>query len=348
MTLGPTQWHPDARVFQLRTNRNPRRTVYSGPDEEGLLSATGETYWDYISKDIQKPHRGLITYKALLKEKADELEGVAVANYGGLVGLDTHFKDVEVLHVLFSPEVPATELEWQAKTLFGDAVAAMADGNVKAVMASKGVSQTHAYRLTEETRAEKREQEQQQVLTLHQQGKSIREIANQIGLSRGKVERILKNPAGVSKFPLGVSKFPLGVSKFPLGVSKFPSGGAELQSDGNEMAAIYQSVVIAELVQAIGRARLVNRGIKVVVWCSHGLPGITDREQCYLFDEQDWAEVHGDIAELERLLRERETHDKNVFAEQVIALHKEGLSERNIAEKVGCSRSKVYKILRKK
>ena len=119
---GLTEWHPEAKVYQLRTNRNPRATVYhsKGERDDGLLSVTGVGFWELIRSDLAKPKRGLISYKALLEEKKTELEGITTANFGGLVGLDTHFKDVEVLHVLFSPEIPPSAVEFKAKALFGD------------------------------------------------------------------------------------------------------------------------------------------------------------------------------------------------------------------------------------
>lgn len=258
---GLTEWHPEAKVYQLRTNRNPRATVFApktqqasaGEGErrvgaggwnaseterqtmpagsEGLLSPTGEYYWGLVAEDLKKPKRGLITYKALLEAKASELEGLPTANFGGLVGLDTHFKDVEVLHILFSPELPPSAVEFKAKMLYGN-------------------------------------------------------------------------------------------DTEPLCYDRDENGhyiDARLQ-------ACYDDGVIAELQQAIGRGRLVSRPVIIVVWCSHHLPGITDRAQCLLFDETDWQQAEGDIEKLQGVVAEREkaetTGDTHAYAEAT------GVSER--------------------
>ena len=64
--------------------------------------------------------------------------------------------------------------------------------------------------------------------------------------------------------------------------------------------------MISELLQAIGRGRLVSKAITIVIWCSHHLPGITDREQTLPFDEVDWHEAEGDISKLADVIEARE------------------------------------------
>lgn len=71
------------------------------------------------------------------------------------------------------------------------------------------------------------------------------------------------------------------------------------------LQACYDDGVISELTQAIGRGRGVSRPVTVVVWCSHYLPGITDRPQTRLFDETDW-KVAGGVRNLARVVAERE------------------------------------------
>ena len=53
---GLTKWHPEARVYQLRTNRNPRVTVYAAKEErkEELLSSTGAHYWELVAAGSEK------------------------------------------------------------------------------------------------------------------------------------------------------------------------------------------------------------------------------------------------------------------------------------------------------
>ncbi len=81
------------------------------------------------------------------------------------------------------------------------------------------------------------------------------------------------------------------------------------------MQSVYDTGAKAELIQAIGRARLVSHGKKVFLWCSHELPTITDREQTHLFTERDiekWTDDN--TATLENIISERETTDKEIAA----------------------------------
>mgnify|MGYP000723721254 CR=1 FL=1 len=215
---GLTEWHKDARVFQLRTNRNPRATAYTPKSERvdgELLSPSGEFYFQLVADDLKNENRGLITYKALL-EASPFGEGVRTANFGGLVGLDTHFKDVDVLHILFSPELPLTTVAFKAKMLFGD-------------------------------------------------------------------------------------------DTEPLCYDR--------DADGNyidaRLQACYEDGVISEIIQAFGRGRAVSRPVIIVIWCSHFLPGITDREQTRLFDEIDWQAADGDISKLADVIEAREAAEQN-------------------------------------
>ena len=77
------------------------------------------------------------------------------------------------------------------------------------------------------------------------------------------------------------------------------------------LQACYDDGVIRELLQAIGRDRLVSRPVTIIVWCSHYLPSITDRSQCYLFDEVDWQQADGDIQKLSFVVTEREAAEKS-------------------------------------
>lgn len=219
---GLTAWHPEAKVYQLRTNRNPRATAYNPKGERvdgELLSSTGEFYWGLVAEDLTAENRGLITYKALLQ--ALEKEGgirpsVQTANFGGLVGLDTRFKDVDVLHILFSPELPPSAVEFKANMMFGD-------------------------------------------------------------------------------------------DTEPLCYDRDANG----HYIDTRLQACYDDGVIAELLQATGRGRLVSRPVIIVIWCSHFLPGVTDRSQCFLFDEVDWQQADGDIQKLQAVVTEREAAEQS-------------------------------------
>ena len=124
-------WHDDARCYQLRTNRNGRGTVLNLIEKEGQweydgMSTAGEDYYNHVKKLIKnngEARHAVISYKAVIEEKRHELEDMgvtALANFGGLVGLDARFKDCDVLHVLFCPFVHPDDIEWQARVFWGE------------------------------------------------------------------------------------------------------------------------------------------------------------------------------------------------------------------------------------
>ena len=202
-------------------------------DSQALLSSTGEFYWGLVSEDLKNENRGLITYKALIAEKAGALEGnLPTANFGGLVGLDTAFKGVDVLHILFSPEVPPSVIQRKAKALFGN-------------------------------------------------------------------------------------------DTEPLCYDRDENG----HYTDKRLQACYDDGVIRELIQAIGRGRLVSRPVTVVVWCSHELPGITDREQTILFDETDWQQAGG-LEGLDAVIAARETAESS--GDVKAAASAAGVSDRTV------------------
>ena len=134
-----TEWHPDARVYQLRTNRNPRGTLLTAEKIKGTdgkerwhytgFSATGQKEFDdtlaFVKANPQRPH-ALISYKWVIDTHASELQeaGMITGHFGGLMGLDTHFRrdtDTPIfLHILGAPEVPPYETEHRYQLLYGD------------------------------------------------------------------------------------------------------------------------------------------------------------------------------------------------------------------------------------
>ena len=136
--LVPTQFTEGAKIYQLRTNRNPRATVYQFADGTPTgLNAAGEEYWQMMIDEINHTpdtQHAIITYKQVLEWKANaeasdlsELDNItATAHYGNLVGLDTDFKKADVLWVLFTPDIPHGEkipnnvVTWWAKVFFGN------------------------------------------------------------------------------------------------------------------------------------------------------------------------------------------------------------------------------------
>ena len=127
-----TEWHKDARVFQLQTNRNPRRTLLEGAqdDETGKwkytneLTKTGQGFMDRIktSIDQSKKKSGFIGHKSVVDTHTADWE-VPTANFGGLVGLNERFYRNEdagiLLHILGTPNVGQEAVHTAAKLLYG-------------------------------------------------------------------------------------------------------------------------------------------------------------------------------------------------------------------------------------
>jgi len=71
---------------------------------------------------------------------------------------------------------------------------------------------------------------------------------------------------------------------------------------------IWENAVLAELIQAIGRSRLVRNAKNVILLTSHVIPGITDRIETRLFDEADW-EIAGGLDGLDEAIAKREAFE---------------------------------------
>ena len=130
-----TEWHPESGVSQLRTNRNPRRTLLTAEEYEEKkwhytgFTATGQQTYDAILEYVkanQRQQHALISFKWVVDAHASELEeaGIITGHFGGLVGLDQHFgRDTDtpiVLHIFGAPEIPRYEIEHRYRLLFGD------------------------------------------------------------------------------------------------------------------------------------------------------------------------------------------------------------------------------------
>ena len=144
-----TEWKDGAGFFQLRTNSNPRRTVLNFIEQEAKdgkkrytydgLSPTGESYYgmaiDFIKAHPNETH-AVLSYKALIEEKKDELDALGVVSewFGNLAGLDEAFKGVKYFHILFAPEVDPFSIDGLVKQLFGSDGTPLqrdADGNLE-------------------------------------------------------------------------------------------------------------------------------------------------------------------------------------------------------------------------
>ena len=297
----PTQWKNEAKVYQLRTNRNPRATVYKRVDGEVIgLSDTGENYYQRMIDEIARTpdtQHAIITYKDVLNwkrnDEASHLTNItATAHYGNLVGLDTEFQDADTLWVLFAPEIPDYEIKWRAKMFFGN-------------------------------------------------------------------------------------------DTQPINYERDSETGKYCDP---RLQKVWENAVIGELIQAIGRARLVRKARTVIILTSHHIPGITDRPETKLFDETDW-DIASGLDKLDETIAKREEVEaraaaltaKNIIAdfqkvygcsyerarqlwheaggkasaeeaEAEIIRHAQqmlddGLSQRKTAEALGISRRKLTRLL---
>ena len=131
LDLKNTEWHPGVRVYQLQTNRNPRRTLLEGTqDDKGRwnytsqLTQTGQVYLNKIKDSITKSDRksGFIAHKAIADKHTANMD-TATGHFGGLVGLNEHFfrdeDDGILLHILGTPNIGQEALETSCKLLFG-------------------------------------------------------------------------------------------------------------------------------------------------------------------------------------------------------------------------------------
>ena len=140
-----TEWHTDAKVFQLRTNRNPRKTLLVAEQNAdanwgytGELTATGKAYMKQILNSLPKTEEtcAFISHKPIVDAYRDELDalGVKVGWFGGLAGLDAHFdrdkNEGITLHIFGTPELPPHESEYRSK-LLGITTEQVYDGSVR-------------------------------------------------------------------------------------------------------------------------------------------------------------------------------------------------------------------------
>ena len=102
---------------------------------------------------------------------------------------------------------------------------------------------------------------------------------------------------------------------------------------------IAESYAVAELIQAIGRARLVRRsGVQVVIMTGREIPGISGRAETQLFDLNDWTEA-GNLDNLEATLKNRQN-----AADKAIEMLQNGASQREAAREANLSRRQVSRI----
>ena len=99
----------------------------------------------------------------------------------------------------------------------------------------------------------------------------------------------------------------------------------------------------AELIQAVGRARLVRReGVKVVILTGVDIEGISQRAETVLFDYADY-EIAGSLDNLKATVDKRP--DLETLAVRAKELHKQGHSSRAIADILSISYRQTRKLI---
>ncbi len=102
---------------------------------------------------------------------------------------------------------------------------------------------------------------------------------------------------------------------------------------------IAESYAVAELIQAIGRARLVRRsGVQVVIMTGREIPGISGRAETRLFDLNDWTDA-GNLDNLEATVQNRQD-----AADKAEKLLQSGASEREVAKEANITRYQARRI----
>lgn len=157
LEVPPAKWESEAEVYQIMTGRYPRTTVIALDENKKFtgLTPTGMKLWQDMIAEIQRtPERkhAIITYKILLDWARLDIEelGITTANFGGVVGLDTEFKDIDVLWVVFAPELPPHETEWRTKMLFGNDTSPLSFERTDGQYSDKRVQQVYDCGITAE------------------------------------------------------------------------------------------------------------------------------------------------------------------------------------------------------
>ena len=109
----------------------------------------------------------------------------------------------------------------------------------------------------------------------------------------------------------------------------FASGDATGVYADSRLQAIADSHVTGELIQAIGRARLVRReGVQVVIMTGRELPGISGRSETTLFDLEDLITAGG-LLNLKGRVHDREVEECELH-QTVKTLIEDGASDRKV------------------
>lgn len=94
------------------------------------------------------------------------------------------------------------------------------------------------------------------------------------------------------------AKMLYGMTEAPLDFTRNADGS---YADAN-VQKVADAIVKSELVQALGRARLVRNPAIIVLWTSLELPSITHRPETFLFDEVDFQKAKGNLDKLAAMI----------------------------------------------
>ena len=78
----------------------------------------------------------------------------------------------------------------------------------------------------------------------------------------------------------------------------------------DRVQSIFQIMVLGEIIQAVGRARLNLYPNKVILWTSLEIDGISNRKETTLFGVADWKKAVNDLHRLTEVVKERDATEK--------------------------------------
>ena len=137
----------------------------------------------------------------------------------------------------------------------------------------------------------------------------------------------------------GLVKQLFGSDETPL--QRDADGNLERNEEGTyadeRVRLCYEALVIGEIRQVIGRARLNLYPNQVFLWTSRFVDGYTNRADTVLFDEIDWRNAGNTVAKLREAVKTRETAEQNGDVKALVEAT--GVSERTARRKTETTRN---------
>ena len=121
----PVKWEDGVEVYQIRTGRYPRQSVYDYTEIGASLKGFGQKAMDMFlteaKRDLNTRH-ALITHKLaidIVQDELDALDNVVVTNYGAAEGENEKYEDCKVFWIMFAQVLPDYEVFRRAQMIYG-------------------------------------------------------------------------------------------------------------------------------------------------------------------------------------------------------------------------------------